>query len=485
MFDAFQKRVDERVDEKLKIEYAKLEIKDKNVDRWINILAVTATMFTIIIPSLTIWAMKRQFSEKLAEVKEISDEIKIKKDEIDSYCTSINEQKKEIEEDLLEPIKRRLFVAANTSMDLTKDEFKKLEDIAQKPFPSVEMILTVSALLNAHNLNFNDSFAYFFQLYALNPDSKQYVWFCAVTLSGLGRYREAKSLVASALGKTIPWSDEFIVLRVLLAEISMKKGEHAEALKNAEELHERCKNGDINDRNLMIAILSLMGFLKLIKGENDSALVYYTKAAKIIEQEEDHKSFVESRIYNNMGWCYLNNENITNALDCFGRALAISKELLSSEHPNMATNYNNIARVYRVQDNYVEALKYYKKSIAILEKFPNSEEFCIMSSYRDIADVYYSQKNGKEALTYYEKALEICEKVLGTEHPDTAQSYHNIAYVNDALGNYPEALDACKKAVDIYERVLGCQHERTLCSKDLLKKIEQKIAELGLPKEGE
>ena len=436
MFDAFQKRVDERVNEKLKGEYAKLEINDKSVDRWIGIFAIMATFVGLVVPVvISVSLGKKQLAEKLAEIEKLRDEVKnkrdevetlngevkIKKDEIDSYYKNINEQKKEIEENLLEPIKQRLFSEAGSFIRLTEQELKQLVEIAQKPFPSFEMILTVSGLLSAHNTKYTDSLGYFYQLYILNSDSKQYAWFYAGTLKNLARYNEAESVLKSAVRKTLRDCEEYIVLRLLFAEILMDRGRYDDALTYAEELLTLCEERPRENHHLAINVYLLIGGVYSAKGEYDKAL------------------------------------------ESYGKALVICGNILGFEHPNTATSYGNIGNVYSAKRENDKALEFYEKALAIYEKVLGPEHPDTATSYGSIGNIYSAKGENDKALEFYNKALAIHEKVLGPEHPDTATGYNNIGYVY-AKGDHDKALEFYDKALAIYVKVLGFEHPSTATS---------------------
>ena len=218
LLDGLQKRVDSRVDEKLQSEYAKLEIGHKDVDRWLTYMGILVTIFGILVAyQIFTFIQKAKEAEKcLEEIKHVKDEVnKISgevnetKDKVNKTYSEVNEiygdaqtQKLEMEKNVLEPILQRLFINAGSFVYLTNDELKQLREIAQKPFSSIEMILTVSALLSAHNLKYNDSLGYFHQLYSLYPDFERYAWFYAAALNNLGAYNKAKSVLESALEVT-------------------------------------------------------------------------------------------------------------------------------------------------------------------------------------------------------------------------------------------------------------------------------------------
>ena len=201
LLDGLQKRVDSRVDEKLQSEYAKLEIGHKNVDRWLTYMWTAMAILFTVIAILAAYQIFN-FIQKTKEAEKHLIAIKSAKDRVNKISEDAHTQKSEMEKNVLEPILQRLFINAGSFVYLTNDELKQLREIAQKPFSSIEMILTVSALLSAHNLKYNDSLGYFHQLYSLYPNFERYAWFYAAALNNLGAYNKAKSVLESALEVT-------------------------------------------------------------------------------------------------------------------------------------------------------------------------------------------------------------------------------------------------------------------------------------------
>ena len=431
LLDGLQKRVDSRVDEKLQSEYAKLEIGHKNVDRWLTYMwTAMAILFTVIaiLAAYQIFnfIQKTKEAEKhLIEIENAKDRVKKISDQIDGIYKDAQTQKSEMEKKVLEPILEgllgRLFYRDDGVWDsfihLSDDELKQLREISQEPFFSVEMTLTVSALLSAHNSKYNDSLGYFHQLYTLYPDSARYALFYAVSLNSLGFYDDTESVLKSALEKTKSDDAEIRLLCMsILAETLIRK-EGRESIKEAEDIY----------KNMLTLSQEVHG------KENPNTLMCMGNLA---------------RVYGNQGL-------YKEALKMYEEALAISKKVLGKEAPVTAMIYNNLAFVYRHQGNYAEALERYKEALAICENVPGKEHPDTATIYNNMAVAYSKQRLFSEALECNKKALYIREKTLGKDHPDTAATYNNIAVAYSDLGDYAKALEYSEKAVEIFENVFG------------------------------
>ena len=249
LLDGLQKRVDSRVDEKLQSEYAKLEIGHKNVDRWLTYMWTAMAILFTVIGILAAYQIFN-FIQKTKEAEKHLIAIKSAKDRVNKISEDAHTQKSEMEKNVLEPILQRLFVNAGSYVNLTNDEMKQLREIAQKPFSSVEIALTISALLSAHNSKYDDSLGYFHQLYTLYPDSERYAWFYATTLNNLGAYSKAKSVLESALEVTKSDCDGYVQLNLLLTETLRKMGRIAPASELARDIYEYCDGNCKTEKNM-------------------------------------------------------------------------------------------------------------------------------------------------------------------------------------------------------------------------------------------
>ena len=122
--------------------------------------------------------------------------------------------------------------------------------------------------------------------------------------------------------------------------------------------------------------------LEWLEAKYDASLERSREAAKLAEE-----SGYEERLggsYLLFGFVYDDQGKYAEALDWYGKALAIWEKVLGRQHPDTARTYNGIAIVYGRQGKYAEALEWYGKALAIQEK------------------------------------------VLGRQHPSTARTWNNI-----------------------------------------------------------
>jgi|GEM_PF-3580647 len=193
----------------------------------------------------------------------------------------------------------------------------------------------------------------------------------------------------------------------------------------------------------------------------DKALEYYGKALEIRRQVlgENHPN--TATCYDNIGVIWYKKDNYDKALENLEKALAILRQVLGENHPDIATCYNNIGVVWCDKGDCDKALEYHEKALKICLQVLGENHPDTANCYNSIGTAWYSKGNCDKALEYYGKALKIRRQVLGEKHPDTASSYNNIGSAWWSKGDCDKALEYYRKALKICLQVLGEKHPDT------------------------
>ena len=134
----------------------------------------------------------------------------------------------------------------------------------------------------------------------------------------------------------------------------------------------------------------------------DTAFEYYTKCISLGEN-----NLYKASAYSNMGSCYYENDNISDAKDCFEKAYQIEKS--ANNYDGIYYNAINLAKIYSKIDK--------EKTLQFLKEANQSAEFLnennyMMDSSVALGDFYYNNPNNyKEALIEYYKARKIGDNI--------------------------------------------------------------------------
>ncbi|MBX7126688.1 MAG: tetratricopeptide repeat protein, partial [Cyclobacteriaceae bacterium] len=108
-----------------------------------------------------------------------------------------------------------------------------------------------------------------------------------------------------------------------------------------------------------------MGLWHKINGDWQSALNYYTRAARLFEGDSHERYYDLGRCYNNLGTVYNEQGNYGQAKAWYVRALQV-KRRYSSDSLSLAVTYNNMGTFYSNFGNLYQAREHYEKSLALL-----------------------------------------------------------------------------------------------------------------------
>ena len=122
------------------------------------------------------------------------------------------------------------------------------------------------------------------------------------------------------------------------------------------------------------------------------------------------------------------------ALSLAERALAIRRQVLGQEHPDVATSFNRLAGLYSNQGRYSEAEPLFQQALEMNQRLLGNEHRAVATSLNDLALLYTRQGRYREAEPLYRQALEMIQHLLGDKHPLVAQGLNNLAGLYEFRG---------------------------------------------------
>ena len=152
------------------------------------------------------------------------------------------------------------------------------------------------------------------------------------------------------------------------------------------------------------------------RGDEKAAFEYYTKCTGI-SGENPYKALA----YSNMGSCYFDNENYSDAKDCFKKAYDIEKS--NNNYDGIYYDASYLAKIC-IKENSKDALNYLLEAKQSAE-FIN-EDFYILQATIALGDYYYNNISlNKKALTEYFKARKTAQNLSGSVDTDKIEQRIN------------------------------------------------------------
>lgn len=246
-----------------------------------------------------------------------------------------------------------------------------------------------------------------------------------------------------------------------------------------------------NNHPEIIESLNNIGDSNLNLGKYNNALIYYTKALKLIQ----HSPLELAMSFNRIGITYEKLGDYPESLKYLTKAKDLRIEVLGERHADVAFSlsnisftqhkmgdhylafknqekafellieilgpfnlytsaiFNNIGIFYEELGRYDEALKCQLNALKIREKLFEEKHLYTAASLNNVGNVYRSINKNHEALEYQLKALDIRKELLGMNHPDVATSLNNIGLTFKKIGDHQKALKYLEQALEVWSHI--------------------------------
>ena len=197
---------------------------------------------------------------------------------------------------------------------------------------------------------------------------------------------------------------------------------------------------------------------RMIESENDDEVwPLYNKEMKNIAEKllDTYPKAIVVKIakkylaeaFNNIGFIYDNQGDISKALENYGKSLKIREEI--GDKIGIATSLNNIGYIFTNQEDNPKALVYFFKSLKILEEIENKRGIAL--SLNNIGFIYDEQGDTSKALEYYDRSLKTREDI--EDKSGIAMSLNNLGFHYENHGNLQKGLEFYNRSFKIYEEV--------------------------------
>jgi tetratricopeptide (TPR) repeat protein len=216
----------------------------------------------------------------------------------------------------------------------------------------------------------------------------------------------------------------------------------------------------VEDQNLVWPFVGLGRFYEG-QGAYAQAQPWFEQCLAVRRERlrEEHPDVATS--LNNLALLYKSQGKYEKAEPLYVQSLEIYKRLLGEEHPDVATSLSNLAGLYNSQGQYEKAEPLYVQSLEMRKRLLGEEHPDVATSLNNLALLYESQGQYEKAEPLYVQSLEMRKRLLGEEHPDVATSLNNLAELYRNQGQYEKAEPLYVQAVEILVRVLGPEHPNT------------------------
>jgi len=192
-----------------------------------------------------------------------------------------------------------------------------------------------------------------------------------------------------------------------------------------------------------------VGNLQIESGMYEDAKTNYRKAVIVFEKFFGEKDFRVAAAYSNIGACFSNQLEFTNAIQYYTKALTIYQEVLPENHPFIMASYGDLANAYNLFGKREEAVQYGGLALSLMEKYQSKEGNREMG----FANMYHARallNAGK--LEEARRRIDIALNILETtdEQYLLGNAYTTSGSIHSALKDFEKADAHFKKALETY-----------------------------------
>lgn len=155
-------------------------------------------------------------------------------------------------------------------------------------------------------------------------------------------------------------------------------------------------------------------------------------------------------ILGNIGNLYMETGDYDEAFTIYQEVLGIETMHLGLSHPEVAVTLHNIATIECSRGNFSEGVSLYKQVVDMQKIRYGSEHLTVAITLSCLADAYEKLRNVKGAIKTYEEALKIRIAVLGKSHLDVGRLMHKLGRLASSRKDYAIADIYMMRAVEIY-----------------------------------
>jgi serine/threonine protein kinase/Tfp pilus assembly protein PilF len=206
------------------------------------------------------------------------------------------------------------------------------------------------------------------------------------------------------------------------------------------------------------AIRSTLGVSYRYLGDWELALPQLERALALRREvlAPDDPQVAES--LNTLGVLYCLTGQHAKAEPLYQQSLGIREKALGLDHPQVAESLNNLALLYCDTGQYSRAEPLYQRCLKIKEQKLGPDHVEVARSLHNLALLYSDTGRSAEAEPLYRRCLQIREEKLGPNHPDVASSVNHLAALYWQTGRYAEAEPLYQRSLKIREEKLGANH---------------------------
>jgi serine/threonine protein kinase/Tfp pilus assembly protein PilF len=171
-----------------------------------------------------------------------------------------------------------------------------------------------------------------------------------------------------------------------------------------------------------------------------------------VQHELDDQPLTKALLMETMGNIYLDLGLLVEARSLIDEALRIRSQLLSENHPDVATSLCSMGRLCMASGSYDQAVSFFKRSLASYESAYGPVHLDVARVLNLLGEAHHAVYDVERAEPRYLRALEIREELLPPDSVEVSECFNNLADIYRSIGDYDQAIAFHQRSIEIAER---------------------------------
>lgn len=193
-------------------------------------------------------------------------------------------------------------------------------------------------------------------------------------------------------------------------------------------------------------------------GEDLSARALIDRGAARIERELAAQPVVQARMMQVMGEVYQSLGAFDAAAPLLERALALRRETLDGEHPDIAASLNSLAVLRQETGQYAAADSLFRAALALQETTLGPDDPAVAASLHNWGTLLHVQGQYEQADSLFRRARTIRTAQFGASDPRTASTLNEMATVRFDQDDLEGAETLYREALEVRRRHFEGDH---------------------------
>ena len=285
-------------------------------------------------------------------------------------------------------------------------------------------------------------------------------------LLDLGRYDDAEQVLSESYPLVIGWPNHpasarsLGLLAFVVGARKMREEESQWLATAAISMAEK-----LGDDRIMAVVLNDQGAIAAAHAHYEEATEYFSRSLRIRSRADGGKpSLGVADTMSNLEIGARRRGDFDEALRLRHESLAIERELLGEEHPDVARSLQALGNLLHLRGDYEESVEVLRQSLELRERLLGADHRDTAHTMASLGTSLSALGQHAEAEGHIRRAYEILEREVGLDNVEVTDLLNNLAIAVEAQGRYEESLELHRQSLDATERIMGADHPRTAVS---------------------